>query len=174
MVKRRHILITHSLGLHFCAPWLGGIDRLVIISGFEHFHGSESGPGFTHKHLRMMLNRLDNDMAGLLRNFYQNCQFPGVPPAGDDLNITLLRDDLHLLDTSFAALNKIQKIPEILILHGDDDRIVSWERARELNIHLPNSNLKFIPGAGHGLPFTHAAVCWQIISEFCATYDHER
>ncbi len=174
IVKHRHILITHSLGLHFCVPWLGDIDRLVIISGFEHFHGSESPSGGTRKHLRMMLNRLDNDVAGLLRDFYRNCQFPGGPPTGDGLDTTLLRDDLYLLDTSFVALKKIQKIPRILILHGNDDRIVSLERAQELHFHLPGSGLKLIPGAGHGLPFTHAAICWQIISDFCTIYDHER
>lgn len=159
------MLITHSLGLQFCTPRLAQIDFLVIISGFEHFHGSDKLAGrFTRKHLKRMMSRLDSDVTGLLEDFYRDCEYPQSPPLAD-FDLSLLRSDLHLLDTGYAAIQEIRKVPEILILHGANDRIVAPDRARELQRKL-SATIKIIPTAGHGLPFTHANDCWQAINNW--------
>lgn len=162
-----NIVICHSLGLHFCSPWLNEIDCLVIISGFNHFHGPATDDGrFTRKHLKRMRARLHNDLDGLLRDFYRDCQSPVAPLPGIALKRQLLEDDLHLLDTSFASLSGLRDIPEILLLHGSEDRIVVPDRAKELQTKLPGSVLKIFAHAGHGLPFTNAAECWRTIMDF--------
>jgi len=165
LTNHRNVLVTHSLGLHFAEPCFAEVDCLVILSGFEHFHGKSISSGrFTHKHIKRMLARIHEDADGLLADFYRDCGCSLSPGCHPDLS--LLEDDLHLLDTSHAALQKMQAIPKILLLHGAVDRIVAPDRARELNRALPGSVLEFIPQAGHGLPCTHADVCWRIIKDF--------
>ncbi len=165
--NRQNVIICHSLGLHYCTPWLGKIDQLVIISGFEHFHGSTTGGNsFTRKHLQRMKRRMKNDPNALLTDFYRDCEFPGLPPINSLSNPKLLTEDLDLLDCNFVDLENLRKIPKILLLHGANDRIVCRARAEELQAKLQGSVLKIIPEAGHGLPFTHTTVCWQAIKAF--------
>ncbi len=163
-----NVLISHSLGLHLCEPWLANIDCLIIISGFEHFHGLDKAAGrFSRRHVKRMLARLDTDTQGLLHDFYNDCQYPLSPPAIYAFNQSLLRKDLNLLDSNFVDINRLQEFERILILHGRNDKIVSPDRALELQRKLPNSVIEFIDDAGHGLPFTHSLACWQLISNFC-------
>ena len=161
-------VICHSLGLHFCMPWLAEIDRLVIIGGFNHFHGPDLAAGrFTRKHIKRMQACFNNDLDGFLGNFYRDCQSPVAPLSSVALNRQLLEDDLHLLDTGFADISGLRDIPEMLLLHGANDRIVAPDRAMELKSKLPGSNVMIFDHAGHGLPFTHTIDCWRIIMDFC-------
>jgi 2-hydroxy-6-oxo-octa-2,4-dienoate hydrolase len=46
----------------------------------------------------------------------------------------------------------------VLVVHGDDDRLVSVEVGRELARRAPNARLVLVPGGSHMLPVTHAAL----------------
>lgn len=48
-------------------------------------------------------------------------------------------------------LLKTIKVP-VVIIHGEDDPVVSFEAAKELAATIPNSKLIAIPGMGHDLP----------------------
>ena len=43
----------------------------------------------------------------------------------------------------------------ILVIHGDDDRLVPIEIGRELERRAPNAELVVVPGGSHALPVTH-------------------
>jgi pimeloyl-ACP methyl ester carboxylesterase len=43
----------------------------------------------------------------------------------------------------------------VLVVHGDDDRLVPVEVGRELARRAPNARLVLVPGGGHMLPITH-------------------
>lgn len=43
----------------------------------------------------------------------------------------------------------------ILVIHGDDDRLVPIEIGRELERRAPNGELVVVPGGSHALPVTH-------------------
>ena len=164
---RPSVLVCHSLGLHFLMDFsLDFIDLLVIISGFVHFHGETIADGlFSRKHIKRMLARLDRDPAGLLSDFYRDCDRPGLKFDLDTLNKGLLRRDLHLLDTSKLERQRLVNSGKILLLHGGCDRIVPLKRVEELNIFLPGSILNIVESAGHGLPFTDPHACLAAIAK---------
>ncbi len=160
-----NLMICHSLGFHFCQPWFNEIDFLVIISGFIHFHGSGAKEGrFSRRHIKRMRQRLTSNPQALLADFYRDCASPLPPPVDGRLNIELITKDLELLDKSQLDSGELARRP-CLILHGSEDRIVPEVRAHILHELLPMSSLRIIPGAGHGLPFTHPGECWRLIME---------
>jgi pimeloyl-ACP methyl ester carboxylesterase len=44
----------------------------------------------------------------------------------------------------------------VVVVHGDDDRLVPVEVGRELARRAPNARLVLVPGGSHMLPITHA------------------
>ena len=162
------ILVCHSLGLHFLCPrLLSQAGLVVIISGFAHFHGLHSADGrFSRKHIKRMLNRIATDPIGLLDDFYRDCNCPDGPIDSGALNTALLTQDLHVLDESRLDSDSYQDLPAVLLLHGQEDRIVRPERAAELSGFFGGSRLVFVDGAGHGLPFTHPQLCVNLIRDF--------
>ncbi len=46
----------------------------------------------------------------------------------------------------------------VLVVHGDDDRLVPVEVGRELARRAPHARLVLVPGGSHMLPVTHAAL----------------
>ena len=46
-----------------------------------------------------------------------------------------------------------------VVLHGAGDRVLGVASARHAAAILPNAGLQVVPGAGHMLPVTHAALC---------------
>lgn len=56
----------------------------------------------------------------------------------------------------------------ILIVHGDDDRIIPLVVAEEIHDRAPNSELVVIEGGSHALPATHPAEFSDLIASFAA------
>jgi pimeloyl-ACP methyl ester carboxylesterase len=54
----------------------------------------------------------------------------------------------------------------ILIVQGDGDRLVPPVIAKNLHARAPHAQLVSVPGAGHGLPVSHAALLADAVSEF--------
>ncbi len=162
------VLICHSLGLHLLPDGLIEQARLlVIIGGFVHFHGQSPDDGrFTRGHLQRLRSRLAADPEALLRDFHRDCGCPWEPvPQAKEMDAELLARDLNLLDQGRLQSRPAATWPPTLILHGQDDRIVRPQRARELAAFIPASRLLMIAGAGHGLPFTHPETCMGLMGE---------
>jgi pimeloyl-ACP methyl ester carboxylesterase len=56
----------------------------------------------------------------------------------------------------------------ILVIHGDEDRLVPLAVAETLHARAPGSDLRVIPRAGHMPPITHAALLADAIADFAA------
>lgn len=159
------VLVTHSLGLHLLsAELLTQAALLVVVGGFAHFHGRHAADGrFSRRHLRRMLERMEKDPAGLLRDFYRDCDCGEWPINARAMRRERLTQDLLLLDQSRLDEAFCQGLPPLLLLHGRDDRIVRPERAEELAAMAKESRLMIIDQAGHGLPFTHPGRCLDLV-----------
>ena len=161
------VAIAHSLGLHLLPDAvLRGARLLVVAGGFRCFHGDDSAlERRSRRRVRRTLEQLPREPEAVLRRFYAECSFPEKnlirPPA--DPEPAVLQQDLQRLDRGALDPALLAVLPAVLLLHGDADRVVPVERARELNRLLPNSALKVISGAGHALPITHVTECWQAI-----------
>jgi hypothetical protein len=168
-----NVTICHSLGVHLCAELLDNSDLLVVLAGFKHFHGENRSEGvLTRRHVQRMLKQLSKDPAQLLNIFYRDCSYFKERVNFKEIDLKLLKSDLELLDTHVLNLDAINKVPDVLILHGSHDRIVSPQRGRFLAESISNSTFVEISGAGHGLPFTHPKECWQIIQEKIQKVQH--
>ncbi len=154
--KNIRVLICHSLGLHMVQEInLDWVDMLVVMGGFIHLHGATERDGrFTRKHLQRMFRRLAKDPVGLVKDFHRDCQY-AVPFEYNQLVIDLLTSDLDVLDKSILKSSPFENIPHVLLIHGEQDRIVPLGRAHELKSLMSGSELVVFKDGGHGLPFTH-------------------
>ncbi len=180
---RHRILLTHSYGLHWgladgqASGWLTDIDLLVIFGGFQSFHPSEpKAQRRSQLVLRQMLKQLELDPLTVLRQFYQNCDYPEPLPDTrmPTLNPALLLRDLQALDQAQLAVALLAQIPRIVIFQGLQDQIVPvtqaeqlWEQVRlakgDGTRSCPSEACQYIPLAGgHALPFTHLETCWSL------------
>lgn len=164
----RRILFAHSFGLRLCSrEALNQADLLVIFGGFISFHPRAAQ--FKRRSrlvLRQMIDRFKEEPHQVLEAFYQNVFYPqeGWNPPEKALNEVLLLDDLKKLNEREIALERLNKIPKICILHGFRDSIVPCTKGRELYDELqPNSKYLEVKKAGHALPFTHTEQCWSFI-----------
>lgn len=160
------VAVAHSLGLHFVAgPLLGGLDALVIISGFQHFHGLGAKRGVTRQHIKRMQARLLHEPQALMADFYRDCAYPLPAPGFAEADLALLQKDLRLLDAGVYDIEAL-RLKKVLIIHGARDRIVPLARAEALQEAIAGSHLCICGAAGHGLPFTHPEFVMQAISDF--------
>lgn len=176
------ILVTHSLGLHLCADrLLRQSDLLVIISGFQEIHPKDESLRLrSQKVLKRMKEKLLTSPTEVLHDFYCNCYQGGsqitpedISPTSmldkqlqqlpGDLDLDLLLADFERLDHGVMDIEILKSLKQILILHGESDKIVPVENSQSLKSQLPNAQLKTLGQAGHALPFTHSTWCWQAI-----------
>ncbi len=67
--------------------------------------------------------------------------------------------------------NEIQKIiADILIIHGDSDRIVNMEYSEKANAVAKNSKLEILKGAGHGFNKKQSRNAIKLIERFIESY----
>lgn len=167
---------THSFGLHLCPiAHLQQADLLVIFSGFQDFHPApESLRRRSQQMLDRMLQQFRQQPQTVLQNFKSKCYQPQSWHGDEHLaaNLELLAADLEHLGSSVLAIDRLQEIPQVLILHGTADRIVSPQKGRAWAEKLPSNSQYFeIEGAGHALPFTHVSHCWSLIQPFMPSFD---
>ncbi len=62
-----------------------------------------------------------------------------------------------LLRDRYASIDKLRgrHLP-LLVLHGDDDRVIPWEEGRRVAEAVPGAQLDIVHGAGHELAFLPA------------------
>jgi pimeloyl-[acyl-carrier protein] methyl ester esterase len=169
---QRTILLAHSYGLHLCpSEQLQRADLLVLFSSFLSFHPQlELKRRRSHSILSQMMTQFEKNPQFVLEAFKTKCYYPVAWKRSSDstksFNPELLIHDLKGLNTCLMDVALLKKIPKILILQGAQDRIVSFEKGRELFEHLPNNSQYIeIEQAGHGLPFTHIDACWSWICQ---------
>jgi pimeloyl-ACP methyl ester carboxylesterase len=170
-VGQPQVLVAHSFGLHLLEErWLERAQIVVVLGGFYAFHPEEEGANRRSRRLvGRMRQRLDCDPRALLADFRAQCCAPeaGEYPLSGEADQLLLAADLERLDTQALDLAVLGAVPQVLLLHGEQDQIVPVERAQALHRQLPKSHLECLAGAGHALPFTRPAACWaQIQREF--------
>lgn len=160
-----NIAITHSLGLYMVPMNIfSRLKKLIILSGFEEFHP----PALTERvnserTMTKMLQNLDKNPRDVLHDYYRNCFFPDsqyvrIP---DYLNKSKLFDDFTLFNKVKMRIKLLQGIPEILILHGGKDRMVSSFQAQILHKHLSNSQFEIHEDAGHMMFLSHQDWCME-------------
>lgn len=163
------VLVAHSFGLHLLdSRWLERARLVVVLGGFQAFHPEEEGAGRRSRRLvGRMRQCLAQESVVLLADFHIQCFLPeiGQYSLPGSVDQSLLIADLEQLDTGVLDLYALRAVPRVLLLHGDQDRIVPVERAQALHRQLPNSRLQLIAGAGHALPFTRAPACWAHVRE---------
>ena len=163
VAARPRIVLAHSLGLHLLSPqlWVTA-ELIVVISGFRSFHSPcDRQARRSRRTVEQMLARLEREPAALLADFYARCGAPSDNRWSGAIDADSLRRDLQLLQESVLELAAIPAAAQVLILHGNRDRVVPVERAEELRELLPNSALAIVAEAGHALPLTHARACWE-------------
>lgn len=162
------IIVAHSLGLHLLPEdILRSADLLVLAGAFSQFH---SGDALEQKRSRrtvqLMAEKLQAVPVSVLDDFCSKVYHPLLTSQMllmrkiENINVDLLADDLRLLNTNEFNLDLIRNIPQILLLHGSEDAIVSPSHAHLLNDELAQSSMVLFEGAGHSLPLTHVAPAW--------------
>jgi len=163
------LIFTHSYGLHFCpAEILRQANLLVIFSSFRQFHPQRASlKKRSQQILQQMILQAERQPQTVLQNFRTKCLQPldesdehqQIPEL---LNTELLYQDLCLLDTCLLDLLPLQQIPQIIVLHGIQDRIVSVTTGKALAEELAASYFA-IEAAGHALPFMQITTCQAIL-----------
>jgi len=166
----KKILISHSYGLHSLQrEQIEIADYIIIFSGFISIHPKkEHAYKKSKKKIKLMMEHLHTVPLKLLEDVYTKSAFPQkneleIP---SNFDIKTLSDDLCDLSKSSLNLEPFQSIPNILILHGDMDKIVPVTKGIELQKKLPQAHLTVINGIGHFLPHTHSGWCAQEILFF--------
>lgn len=167
--KPPEIIFCHSQGLHrideelmFNSPFL------VIVGGFLSFLPENSREQKrVRKSLDLMRNKIAQEPHRLLQDFYSECSSPN--PSKQELpsaiNTGLLYHDLVDLENFSMQPSLLCQARKILILHGNEDKIVPPAKAVELHQKLSRSLFTVISGLGH--VFTHDGVlkCCRMISD---------
>lgn len=126
--------------------------KLVLISSTAKFCAAADYPcGVAEKVLRRMILQLHRDPAAVLAEFQRNVHAPRPAPdhalcaadAPDEGLDYLLHTDLR------PAVPSIQ-LP-VLLLHGDEDRIIPPQASEWLAQHLPQAAVRNVPSQGHAL-----------------------
>lgn len=161
------VIFVHSYGLHLCpVEQLQQADVLVMFSSFCAFHPERASlKKRSQQVLQQMMYQFAHNPKFVLTNFQTKCYHPepwnGTIP--DSLNCNLLLEDLTALNHATIDLALLQTLPQIVILHGLQDRIVSSSKGKEFAQQLPQSHYFEIESAGHALPFTHLEACWSML-----------
>jgi len=166
------IIIGHSLGACLALQSTlnsSNLKALILFSPFAKFTATEDNPaGQPAKGIRAMMMFLKMSPKKVLQQFYQQLYAPekslieipetvNKPQLAIGLGL-LLKVDLR------PDLAKIE-IP-VLIIQGQEDRIVKPCLAENLAEKLPKAELHLFENAGHALPFTHTTECRELIRDF--------
>lgn len=164
------VIFAHSYGLHLCPiDQLERADYLILFGSFLHFHPDRDRlKQRSMQILDRMIKQFQIQPDLVLKNFHAKSCDPTVCEDAVSLhfNEALLFADLQQLGHSAIDFVDLAKTPNILILAGDCDRIISFDRSLQLHQKLPFSKYHLIANAGHALPFTHPQECSTLIQQY--------
>jgi len=163
------ILLVHSFGLHWCpSSLLEEADALVVLSGFLSFHppfGAESKG--SKLALQQMMTRFVEKPDEVLTAFYERVYHPQQPATRlqHPFDHDRLLADLEVLNSSSVTPERLAGLESVTIIHGDCDRIVSKQRARDFySILLPGARYFEVKGGGHAIGFTRTDECIRFLN----------
>jgi hypothetical protein len=168
-----YLIISHSFGLHLISEQIiNNAKACVIFGGFHKLCSSEEDGKNRHEIMfYKMIENFKKCPEETLEKFYRNVYFPenaidkiNMIKNKISINYTLLHDDLIKMTNHELRIETFKKIPQIIIMYGKKDRIVPFEKGKELHKKLTNSTYFEFEDAGHALPFTHAEKSWKLIS----------
>lgn len=175
----KKIILAHSYGLHRCPPQqLRIADLIIVFGGFARFHPrGQREERRSRRTLQQMIQQFDQNPTAVLRAFWQNCGLAADRYAGTHPSPQPLAHDLADLDHSLLCVDFLARRPQVLLLHGRQDRIVPLSQGQALAAALAHSLARPIsPGSPqtvwfelegpHGLPFTHLQDCWGAIAPY--------
>ncbi|MEX0686007.1 MAG: alpha/beta hydrolase [Balneolales bacterium] len=161
--------VTHSFGLHLLpAKLFNQLDVLVIIAGFQEFHPIDKiQRKLSQRIIRQMLNKLKDDPVSVLDQFIQNTYKPETVEfkSPEFIDAQLLHDDLQILNTHKLNLKPLDRISKVIILHGDDDKVVPLSNAIGLHKKLSLSSIFIKKNSGHMLQISDTSWCLVHIKE---------
>ena len=136
--------------------------KLVLISSTAKFCADADYPcGTPEKVLRRMILQLKRNPDAVLEEFYKNVHFPHRQSRQ---TLSLCSDSTEELAAGLEYLRSSDvrdRVPEInipvLLLHGENDRIIPKTASEWLHEYLRDSELKVFGHAGHALPAHHFA-----------------
>ena len=153
----------------------GLLQRLVIVGGTARFSaGDDELPGVSASVLRAMslgLRRMPNKV---LADYYANVHAPqSVPvavtapqtPAVAGMDRSELLHGLDYLQRVDLRNGLEKQTVPTLVLHGREDRIVSWHAGKWLSSALAVSHWHCYEGLGHALPIQAPAL---LATDICA------
>ncbi|MEA5511372.1 alpha/beta hydrolase [Crocosphaera sp. UHCC 0190] len=164
------IIFAHSYGLHLCPQeQLEKADLLILFSSFDYFHPYHEKQQKRSKYaLELMINEFQEHPQKVLEAFHKKCFYPlpYIPNNHSIIHWDKLSQDLIALDSSQINLEILKKVPEIYIIQGTKDRILSLSHAQKFAKKLSkNSQYYEIEGVGHTLPFTDMKYCLPIVNQ---------
>ncbi|MBD2088742.1 methyltransferase domain-containing protein [Microcoleus sp. FACHB-1515] len=164
------IIFAHSFGLHFCPQdQLEQANCLILFSSFLQFHPqSDRLRKRSIQILDRMIEQFQTQPETVLENFYAKSCYPAIhkTSVSSNFNYSLLLEDLQQLGVSTIDPIHLEKIPNILILVGEDDRVISPTQLQQLHKELSFSEYHSIKNSGHALPFTHQQECWSLAQQY--------
>jgi pimeloyl-[acyl-carrier protein] methyl ester esterase len=152
------------------------IRGMILISSTPRFCATDDFEhGLSEASLRAMQRSLSRDSRATLEGFHKLCAEPVVLSEDElsdrvekslSLGIEALAAGLReLREKDFRSeVSKIE-VP-VLLLHGDEDRVIPVGASRWLAANLPHAKLVTLPGAGHDLPVRNADWVAAEISRF--------
>ncbi len=145
-------IVAHSFGLHWIPErFFSEIDVLVIVSGFVELKARAA--------MRAMGTGLKTDPHKVLREFHKACGLPQQEAA--QIDAALLAEDLERLSTSVFDPALLASVPHCIVLHGNEDAIVSIDAS----LKIPTHHRHCVAHAGHALPYTHPELCQWLIEQ---------
>lgn len=152
------------------------VRALVLVSSTPRFCAAEDFPcGMPGANLRAMQRAFAREARPALESFHRLCAAPedaedGAIAARTDASLEMdpgtLADGLRdLREKDLRAKIGAVSCP-VLLLHGEEDRVIPCDAARWMEAHLPRAKLVTLPGAGHDLPLRHADWCAGRIADF--------
>ncbi len=159
----RRLVIGHSLGPHLVpANVLGAADVVVLLASFATF----VPPGREGRRARAALAGMASCLGDearardMLTTFMQRVAEPQSPdllppgPVGgplDEVNRARLREDLERLGRCAGLPDGLPRQQRVLIVEGEEDRIVEPAARMLLREALPEAEVIMLPGVGHAL-----------------------
>ena len=152
------------------------VRALVLISSTPRFCATENFEhGLPETNLRAMQRSFARDPRTTLENFHRLCAEPAV--LSSDEIAECIEKSLSLgIETLAAGLRELREKDlrgeiarietPVLLLHGEEDRVIPVAASRWLAKNLPNAKLVTLRGAGHDLPLRHADWAESEIAKF--------
>jgi pimeloyl-ACP methyl ester carboxylesterase len=166
------VLVVHSLGLHLVSEGqIESSDLLVIVGGFSNFHdGSERESKVSRISVQRMLHKLPLSSDQVIADFYARCGFPSDLLHRDmalPKNLSLIFEDLELLNQSKFNPDWFVLPKDVLILHGENDAIAPVRHARRLTEISKRSSIQIHKDGNHALPYLDPSWCLEKIRAHC-------